>query len=83
MNDGIRPRRRQGVILMGFIFPVSVKYQRKIAWNYTNLSGIESHTYTLLTTEEDKFMPNMTSDDDRMAIRKNWDMLMPCKFSVL
>ena len=24
-------------------------------------------------------MPNMTSDDDRMAIRKNWDMLMPCK----
>ncbi|RDL40111.1 Uncharacterized protein BP5553_00090 [Venustampulla echinocandica] len=35
------------------------------------------HKYTLLTFEEDKFVPNMTSDDNRMEVRKNWDMLMP------
>ena len=38
-----------------------------------------SHKYTLLTPEEDKFLPNMSSNDDRMAIRRNWDMLMPRK----
>lgn len=37
----------------------------------------ESHKYTLLKGEEEKFFPNMTSDADRMTIRKNWDMLMP------
>ncbi|UKZ49096.1 hypothetical protein TrVGV298_003335 [Trichoderma virens] len=36
-----------------------------------------SHTYTFLKPEEDKFIPNMTSNDNRMEIRKNWDMLMP------
>lgn len=36
-----------------------------------------SHKWTLLTPDEDKFIPNMTSNDDRMQIRKNWDMLMP------
>ncbi|KAL7931199.1 hypothetical protein V8C35DRAFT_310655 [Trichoderma chlorosporum] len=36
-----------------------------------------SHTYTYLKPEEDKFIPNMTSNDNRMEIRKNWDMLMP------
>ncbi|UKZ91491.1 uncharacterized protein TrAFT101_006468 [Trichoderma asperellum] len=36
-----------------------------------------SHTYTLLKPEEDKYVPNMTSNDNRMEIRKNWDMLMP------
>lgn len=38
---------------------------------------IVSHTYTYLKPEEDKYVPNMTSNDNRMEIRKNWDMLMP------
>jgi hypothetical protein len=25
------------------------------------------------------YMPNMTSDDNREEVRKNWDMLMPCE----
>ncbi|KAH8603102.1 hypothetical protein B0O99DRAFT_20747 [Bisporella sp. PMI_857] len=36
-----------------------------------------SHRYTLLTPESDKFVPNMSSDANRMEVRKNWDMLMP------
>jgi len=36
-----------------------------------------SHKYTLLTPEEEKFVPNMTSDVNRMEVRRNWDMLMP------
>ncbi|TAQ91305.1 hypothetical protein B7494_g276 [Chlorociboria aeruginascens] len=36
-----------------------------------------SHSYVLLTPEEDKFIPNLTSDANRMEIRNNWDMLMP------
>ncbi|KAL7807198.1 hypothetical protein V8C44DRAFT_337943 [Trichoderma aethiopicum] len=36
-----------------------------------------SHTYTYLKPEVDKFIPNMTSNDNRMEIRRNWDMLMP------
>lgn len=39
-----------------------------------------SHKYTLLTPEEEKFVPNMTSDVNRMEVRRNWDMLMPRKF---
>lgn len=41
------------------------------------LTEAASHKYTLLTLEEEKYFPNMTSDEDRMAIRHNWDMLMP------
>jgi len=36
-----------------------------------------SHKYTLLTPDEDRFVPNMSSDANRMEIRRNWDMLMP------
>ncbi|TVY26081.1 hypothetical protein LHYA1_G004311 [Lachnellula hyalina] len=36
-----------------------------------------THKYTLLTPDEEKFVPNMSSNDNRMEIRKNWDMLMP------
>lgn len=36
-----------------------------------------SHKYTLLTFEESKYFPNMTSDINRMEIRHNWDMLLP------
>ncbi|UKZ61414.1 uncharacterized protein TrAtP1_002679 [Trichoderma atroviride] len=36
-----------------------------------------SHSYTFLKPEEDKYFPNITSNDNRMEIRKNWDMLMP------
>jgi hypothetical protein len=36
-----------------------------------------SHTYTYLKPEEDKYVPNMTSNDNRMEIRRNWDLLMP------
>lgn len=51
--------------------------------NTNNLSShllpSESHKYTLLTSSESNFFPNMTSNDDRMEIRRNWDMLMPRK----
>lgn len=30
-----------------------------------------------LIPEQDRYMPNMTSDIDRMEIRNNWNMLMP------
>jgi len=43
-------------------------------------SLVESHTWTLLTPDMEKFVPDMESDDNRMEIRKNWDMLMPRKF---
>ncbi len=39
-----------------------------------------SHTYTFLKPEEEKYMPNMTSNDNRMEIRRNWDMLMPREY---
>ncbi|KAK6595737.1 hypothetical protein H4I96_10056 [Botrytis cinerea] len=38
---------------------------------------VKSHNWTLLKGEESSFFPNMTSNDDRMQIRHNWDMLMP------
>jgi hypothetical protein len=38
---------------------------------------LASHKYTLLTLEEEKYFPNMSSDANRMEIRHNWDMLMP------
>ena len=36
-----------------------------------------SHTYTLLTPDMNRFVPNMTTNANRMEIRNNWDMLMP------
>ncbi|TVY87276.1 Oxidase [Lachnellula willkommii] len=36
-----------------------------------------THKYTLLTPESEKFVPNMSSNENRMQVRKNWDMLMP------
>ncbi|EED15884.1 conserved hypothetical protein [Talaromyces stipitatus ATCC 10500] len=36
-----------------------------------------SHTYTFLKPEEQKYVPNMTSNDNRMEVRRNWDLLMP------
>jgi len=36
-----------------------------------------SHKYTYLDLEKEKFVPNMTSDENRMEVRRNWDMLMP------
>jgi hypothetical protein len=43
----------------------------------SNLCSIVSHSYTFLKPEEDKYFPNITSNDNRMEIRRNWDMLMP------
>lgn len=40
---------------------------------------IASHKWTLLTPDEEMFVPNMTTNDNRMEVRKNWDMLMPRK----
>ena len=47
------------------------------------LTVVASHTYTQLTIEAETYFPNMTSDVDRMAIRKNWDKLMPREFGFL
>jgi hypothetical protein len=35
------------------------------------------HKYTLLVSKESDYVPDMNSNEDRMKIRKNWDMLMP------
>lgn len=40
---------------------------------------VVSHTYTFLKPDAEKFIPNMTSNENRMEIRRNWDLLMPCK----
>jgi hypothetical protein len=44
---------------------------------------IASHKYTLLAPEELKFVPNMSTDANRMEIRRNWDMLMPRTSSLI
>ena len=49
-----------------------------VDWNF----ALVSHKYTLLTPDEEKFVPNMTSNDNRMEIRHNWDMLMPRKLQL-
>lgn len=36
-----------------------------------------SHSYVHLKPDADKFVPNMTSNQNRMEIRQNWDLLMP------
>ena len=36
-----------------------------------------SHKVVHLAPQVDLYMPNMTSDDNRMEIRRNWDALMP------
>lgn len=48
-----------------------------------DFAKIASHKYTLLVAEEETFVPDFTSNDNRMEIRKNWDKLMPrsCSFS--
>ncbi len=38
-----------------------------------------SHSYTFLKPDVDRFIPNMTTLDNRLEIRRNWDLLMPCK----
>jgi len=43
------------------------------------MSLVASHKYTLLTPDMERFVPNMTTDANRMEIRHNWDMLMPRK----
>lgn len=41
--------------------------------------GLASHSYTYLKPEVEMFIPNMTSNENRMEVRRNWDLLMPCK----
>lgn len=71
---------------MGYIEPVRHSFlsfifvplpNQRVAnlWFDTNM--IVSHTYTYLKPDPDRFIPNMTSNDNRMEIRKNWDLLMP------
>jgi hypothetical protein len=38
------------------------------------------HKYTLLVPQESEFVPDMSSNDNRMEVRKNWDKLMPRMF---
>lgn len=37
----------------------------------------KSHKYEHLSFEKSKFVPNLTTDENRMEVRHNWDMLMP------
>nr|KAK5447382.1 hypothetical protein LTR18_002961 [Exophiala xenobiotica] len=36
-----------------------------------------SHTYTYLKPDTETFIPNMTTNENRLEIRRNWDLLMP------
>lgn len=65
---------------MDFTFLVSSLWYM-LFWS--TLTWIAKHKYTLLVPDEGKFVPNMTSDVDRMDIRHNWDMLMPRKYNLV
>jgi hypothetical protein len=66
---------------MAFISQVS-RNLLKLSRSTANLA-VASHKYTLLTLEEEKYFPNMSSDANRMDIRHNWDMLMPREYFAL
>jgi hypothetical protein len=76
--DWIQQGQRPVVISTVYTYRVSLKLCLP-SITLANNTFLASHTYTLLTLEEEKYFPNMTSDVDRMAIRHNWDMLMPRK----
>ncbi|MCJ1352141.1 MAG: hypothetical protein MMC33_002125 [Icmadophila ericetorum] len=40
-------------------------------------SSAVAHTYTHLKSQEEIYMPNMTSNEDREKVRHAWDLLMP------
>jgi hypothetical protein len=44
----------------------------------TLLWCLVSHTYTYLKPDTETFIPNMTTNENRLEIRRNWDLLMPC-----
>jgi hypothetical protein len=44
----------------------------------TLLWSLVSHTYTYLKPDIETFIPNMTTNENRLEIRRNWDLLMPC-----
>lgn len=58
------------------IFKTGIQHGSVRVWDSANCLS-ESHQLIHLTPQQDKYMPNMTSDIDRMAIRQNWNDLMP------
>lgn len=56
--------------------PVSINTSATEPQNSSD-SQVVSHSYTFLKPEEEKYIPNMTTNDNRMEVRKNWDLLMP------
>jgi hypothetical protein len=63
------------------ILLLSVNQKENKNWVELSDLAIVSHTYTFLKPEEEKYIPNMTTNDNRMEVRKNWDLLMPRKIS--
>jgi len=63
---------------MDSMFQVRTILQANI-WNIL-ICDPASHKYTLLQTEEDIYVPDMSSNANRMEVRKNWDKLMPRKY---
>ena len=63
---------------MDFIFRVSISSQSESV-DMALIFTVVSHKYTLLTPNETAFVPDMSTNDNRMEVRKNWDMLMPRK----
>lgn len=58
----------------------SGKWDEKMTETGGDINGLyipTGHKYTLLSPEEEKFVPNMSSNANRLEIRHNWDMLMP------
>ena len=46
------------------------------------LTNAVDHDYRRLKFEEDVYMPNMTSLDDRDVVRHRWDELLPRKLTL-
>lgn len=48
---------------------------------YDTNNDLGSHQQSPLHLEKLKYIPNLTNDDNRMEVRRNWDMLMPREYS--
>jgi hypothetical protein len=61
---------------MDFISQVSIYLNPRTSIGLI-ASHIAKHKYTLLTPNEKDYVPDMTSNSNRMEVRRNWDKLMP------
>ena len=68
------------VVLLFFRTESSTTRSTRVVETGSDINGLFqtlSHEYRYLKIEPEVYMPNMSSNVDRMEIRKKWDMLMP------